>query len=71
MMTSTLQFIAINFVPMSAYQLLKGGNIVTTFILSILILKRSIVKHQLAGSLFALIGILIVGIANVIDSDQE
>lgn len=64
LLTSTMQFFALNFIPTSAYQMLKGGSIVTTFIFSVLFLKQTIIKRQLFGSIFALIGVLVVGVAN-------
>ena len=71
LLTSTMQYIAFNFISTSAYQILKGGMIVTTFLFSITFLKQPIIRKQLVGSILALAGILIVGIANVIFTKQS
>ena len=42
LITSTLQYIALNFIPGSVYQMMRGGAIVTTFIFSICFLKVKI-----------------------------
>ena len=64
--TSTLQYIALNFISGSVYQMMRGGTIVTTFLFSILFLKSKVKKSQIVGSLFALIGVTIVGASNMI-----
>ena len=69
--TSTLQYIALNFISGSVYQMLRGGTIVTTFIFSIIFLKAKVQKHQIAGSALALIGVLIVGASNMIFSSSS
>lgn len=69
--TSTLQYIALNFIPGSVYQMMRGGTIVTTFIFSIVFLKSKVQKHQILGSALALIGVLIVGTSNMIFSDSS
>lgn len=69
--TSTLQYIALNFIPGSVYQMMRGGTIVTTFIFSIVFLKSKVQKHQILGSALALIGVLIVGTSNMVFSDSS
>ncbi len=39
---SSLDFFALNYVPGSAYQMMRGGTIVATFVFSILILNKKI-----------------------------
>jgi drug/metabolite transporter (DMT)-like permease len=51
--------------------MLRGGTIISTFCLSVLLLKVKIQKFQLFGTGLALIGILIVGASNVIFSDSS
>lgn len=65
----TLRLIALNYVSASAYQMLNGGNIITCFILSYLILKAPIRSSQVLGSALALIGIMVVGFANIVYSN--
>jgi drug/metabolite transporter (DMT)-like permease len=50
---------------------MRGGTIVTTFIFSIVFLKKKVKKYQIAGSAFALIGVFIVGLSNMIFSDSS
>lgn len=71
LITSTLQYVALNFIPGSVYQMMRGGTIVTTFIMSILFLKTKVKKHQIIGSSFALLGVFIVGLSNMIFSDPS
>jgi drug/metabolite transporter (DMT)-like permease len=66
--TSTLQYVALNFIPGSVYQMMRGGTIVTTFIFSIIFLKAKVKRYQMAGSALALIGVFIVGTSNMIFS---
>ena len=68
--TSTLQYIALNFIPGSVYQMMRGGTIVTTFIFSIVFLKSKVQPHQIAGSVLALVGVTIVGASNMIFSSS-
>jgi drug/metabolite transporter (DMT)-like permease len=70
LLTSTMQFVAFNFISASAYQMMKGGSIITTFIFSVTFLKLPILRRQLAGSILAFIGIFIVGLANTIFTSQ-
>jgi len=65
LISSTLQLVALNFVAGSVYQMIRGGTIVATFVLSILVLGMQVKRKQIAGSLLALIGIIIVGISSV------
>lgn len=66
--TSTLQYIALNFIPGSVYQMMRGGTIITTFLFSIFFLKTKVQKNQIAGSALAFIGVLIVGTSNMVFS---
>lgn len=68
--TSTLQYISLNFIPGSVYQMMRGGTIVTTFLLSIVFLKTKVKKCQIAGSVLALVGVTIVGASNMIFSSS-
>jgi drug/metabolite transporter (DMT)-like permease len=71
LITSTLQYVALNFVAGSVYQMLRGGSIVTTFIFSMIFLKMKAKKNQVAGSVFALIGVLIVGASSLAFADSS
>ena len=67
--TSTLVYASLNFIPGSVYQMLRGGGIATTFFFSIVFLRAKVLRHQVAGSVFALLGITIVGLSNMVFSD--
>lgn len=70
LITSTLQYIALNFIPGSVYQMMRGGAIVTTFIFSICFLKVKIERNMVIGSAMALIGVTVVGVSNTVFSDS-
>lgn len=71
LVTSTLQYVALNFVAGSVYQMMRGGAIVTTFIFSTIFLKMKAQRNQVFGSIFALIGVLIVGASSLIFSSSS
>ena len=62
--TSTLQYIALNFIPGSVYQMMRGGTIITTFFFSICFLRIRVEKNQILGAALAFIGVFIVGVSN-------
>ena len=71
LITSTLQYVALNFVAGSVYQMMRGGSIVTTFIFSMIFLKMKAKKNQVAGSALALVGVLIVGASSLAFADNS
>lgn len=71
LITSTLQYVALNFVSGSIYQMTRGGAIITTFIFSITFLKMKAQINQIAGSVLALVGVLIVGASTIMFSDSS
>ena len=71
LLTTTLHYNALNFLAGSVYQMMRGGTIITTLILSIILLGMPVQKKQVAGSSLALIGILIVGISSVAFSSSS
>jgi drug/metabolite transporter (DMT)-like permease len=60
---NTMQLIALNFLSGSVFQITRGGTIATTFFFSIVFLKNKANRHQIIGSILAVIGILTVGIS--------
>lgn len=70
LITSTLQYVALNFVSGSIYQMTRGGAIITTFIFSVTFLKMKAQINQIAGSVLALVGVLIVGASTIMFSDS-
>jgi drug/metabolite transporter (DMT)-like permease len=69
--TSTLQYVALNFISGSVYQMMRGGSIVTTLIFSVIFLKSKVMKNQLAGAGLVLIGVMVVGLSNMVFKDQS
>lgn len=68
---STLQYISLNFISGSVYQMLRGGTIITTTLLSVFFLKVKILRHQYIGCALAFIGVFIVGFSSLIFSDDS
>jgi drug/metabolite transporter (DMT)-like permease len=71
LITSTLQYVALNFIPGSVYQMMRGGSIVSTFIFSIIFLQMKAKRNQIFGSCLALLGVFIVGLSNMIFSGSS
>lgn len=63
--SSTLHYIALNYVSGSVYLMMRGGTIITTFLFSKLILKLKVNNYQILGSGLAIIGVVVVGISNI------
>jgi drug/metabolite transporter (DMT)-like permease len=71
LITSTLQYVALNFVAGSVYQMMRGGTIVSTFIFSIIFMKMKARRNQIAGSVLALVGVIIVGASSLAFADSS
>lgn len=69
--TSTLQYVALNFISGSVYQMMRGGAIVTTLVFSIIFLKIRVMKNQVFGAALALFGVIVVGLSNRVFSDPS
>jgi drug/metabolite transporter (DMT)-like permease len=63
-----MQNIALNFISGSAYQMMRGGSVATTFLFTVLYLKQKARRNQIFGSIMTIFGVLIVGGANLIYS---
>jgi drug/metabolite transporter (DMT)-like permease len=63
--SATLQYMALNFIPASVMLMMRGGNIIMTYIYSKFLLKMKINTNQTMGAFLALTGIIIVGISNI------
>ncbi|CAD8148425.1 unnamed protein product [Paramecium pentaurelia] len=62
--TSSLQHVALNFIPSSIYQMLRGGLMIVTAAFSKFVLKKKLSNQQQFGILLAILGIFIVGLSN-------
>jgi drug/metabolite transporter (DMT)-like permease len=56
-MATLLSYIALNMISSSVWQISRGGNIITTAILSKLLLKRKFNKTAVIGCVMAFLGI--------------
>lgn len=65
LITSTLHYTALNFIPGSVYQMMRGSTVITTMIFSILFLDKKFKRHQVVGCVIVLIGVLIVAFSNL------
>lgn len=63
--TATLHYTALNFIPGSVYQMMRGSTVITTMLFSIFFLKKKLKKHQIIGSFVVLSGILLVAFSNL------
>jgi drug/metabolite transporter (DMT)-like permease len=70
LISSTLQYTSLNFVSASIYQMMRGGTVLTTFIFSILFLKLKIKNFQLYGCALVLLGVIVVGVNNMVFSKK-
>jgi drug/metabolite transporter (DMT)-like permease len=67
---NTMQHISLNFISGSVYQMTKGGSIATTLLFSILYLKNRPKRSQIIGCCIAVLGIMVVGVSNVLYSNN-
>lgn len=51
--------------------MMRGGSIVTTLIFSIIFLKAKVMKNQIMGAGLVLIGVMIVGLSNMVFKDSS
>jgi drug/metabolite transporter (DMT)-like permease len=59
-----LNYVALNFLCGSVYQMLKGSSVASTLFFSIFLLKIKVEKHQVIGSVLSLLGIGVVGVSH-------
>ena len=64
--TSTLHYTALNFIPGSVYQMMRGSTVITTMMFSILFLNKKLKRHQILGCVVLLSGVLIVALSNLL-----
>lgn len=66
---TTLQNLGLLLMPASVTQLLSGGTIITSCIISKLMLGRQIHRHHVLGNVSALIGFTLVGLSSLVNED--
>ena len=64
-------YIALNFVPASIYQMLRGGTVLTTYIFTVLILKKKPKRQKVAGCGIVLLGLITVGLVNIFMGEDK
>jgi drug/metabolite transporter (DMT)-like permease len=70
-MISTLQYVALNFISGSVYQMIRGSSIVITLIFSVIFIKFKVMKNQLASAGLVIIGAMVAGLSNMVFKDQS
>ena len=59
-------YIALNFITASVYQMLRGGILIATYFMSNYFLNTKFTKYRSAGCIIIFIGLLIIGVINLI-----
>lgn len=68
---STLQIVSLMLMPASISQMLGGGIVITTCVLSKFVLKRKIYRHNIFGCSITFCGFILVGIAGMVSTDNQ
>ncbi|XP_050442962.1 solute carrier family 35 member F6-like [Adelges cooleyi] len=71
MVASTLMYIGLNFTYASSYQMLRGGVIIFTAILSKMFLRRKVTVRHWMGILLIIVGLCVVGISDLLVSKKS
>lgn len=69
--STLLSYIALNMVASSVWQISRGGNIITTALLSRAFLNRRFTNSAIIGCVLAFVGITCVQVVTVIASDKN
>ncbi|XP_063156370.1 solute carrier family 35 member F6 [Candoia aspera] len=71
-MTGTsLMYVALNMTSASSFQMLRGAVIIFTGLLSVAFLGRKLVLSQWLGILITIVGLVVVGLADLLNSNDE
>lgn len=68
---SSLQITSLLLIPASVNQMLRGGVIAFTCLLSKIFLKTQVYSHHLLGIMVCILGFILVGIASVVRTSGE
>jgi drug/metabolite transporter (DMT)-like permease len=71
LLSTLLSYTALNMVDSSVWQISRGGNIITTALLSICFLKRVFSRGALFGCFLAFLGITGVQVVTILYSDSS
>ncbi|XP_053106132.1 solute carrier family 35 member F6 [Hemicordylus capensis] len=71
-MTGTsLMYVALNMTSASSFQMLRGAVVIFTGLLSVAFLQRKLAPSQWLGILVTILGLVVVGLADLLSSDGE
>ncbi|XP_034277105.1 solute carrier family 35 member F6 [Pantherophis guttatus] len=71
-MTGTsLMYVALNMTSASSFQMLRGAVVIFTGLLSVAFLGRKLVLSQWLGILITIVGLVVVGLADLLSSHDE
>ena len=59
-------YTALNFIPNSVYQMLRGGTLIFTYLFTLVILKVSISRQKVMGCGVIVAGLAVVGVTNLV-----
>lgn len=71
LLSTLLSYTALNMVDSSVWQISRGGNIITTALLSICFLKRVFSRGALLGCFLAFLGITSVQVVTILYTDDS
>lgn len=71
MLATSLMYIGLNLTYPSSFQLLRGSVIIFVGILSVAFLNRTLVKREWIGIGFIMLGLVVVGLSDVVSNDNN
>uniref|UniRef100_A0A182NSN4 MMS19 nucleotide excision repair protein n=1 Tax=Anopheles dirus TaxID=7168 RepID=A0A182NSN4_9DIPT len=70
MLATSIMYVGLNLTYPSSFQLLRGSVIIFVAILSVAFLNRTLVKREWFGIAFIMLGLVVVGMSDVISNDN-
>uniref|UniRef100_A0A2C9H8L8 EamA domain-containing protein n=1 Tax=Anopheles quadriannulatus TaxID=34691 RepID=A0A2C9H8L8_ANOQN len=70
MLATSIMYVGLNLTYPSSFQLLRGSVIIFVAILSVAFLNRTLVKREWFGIAFIMVGLVIVGMSDVLSNDN-
>uniref|UniRef100_A0A182VS07 MMS19 nucleotide excision repair protein n=1 Tax=Anopheles minimus TaxID=112268 RepID=A0A182VS07_9DIPT len=70
MLATSLMYVGLNLTYPSSFQLLRGSVIIFVAILSVAFLNRTLVKREWFGIAFIMLGLVVVGMSDVLSKDN-
>jgi drug/metabolite transporter (DMT)-like permease len=69
--STTLQYMGLNFISVSTFMMLKGSSIVSTAIFSRILIKMKLQRWHLVGCGLAIVGVMIVGASSIVGNQEN